>query len=269
MGLQKGEFVLINYTLTVLDDTQEKVIDTTYKEVAEKAGIKTENVVFEPELVIIGEGFVIKPIEDVLVEMNENEKREFVLEPSQAFGERDPKNIVILPARELSSRGVIPRVGEEVEIEGRRGRVIRIGAGRVTIDFNHPFAGKKVKVELTLEKILKDDAEKIRELFHRWFRNIPKENIKTEIAGDTVKIEVPTSIFLIENAFTLLSGFVRDVQKHFENINNVEFVAKVPIERPKKEEEKKEEAPKEESKESSAGQESASQESKAEAKEEQ
>lgn len=87
--------------------------------------------------------------------------------------------------------------------------------------------------------------------------------------GDTVKIEVPTSIFLIENAFTLLSGFVRDVQRHFENINNVEFVAKVPIERPKKEEEKKGEAAKEESKESSAGQESASQESRAEAKEEQ
>jgi peptidylprolyl isomerase len=233
MGLQRGEFVLVNYTLSIIEDSQERVIETTYRDVAERAGLKAENVVFEPELVIIGEGFLLKPIEERLVEMSEGEKREFVLEPSQAFGERDPKNIVILPARELSTRGVIPRVGEEVEIEGRRGRVIRVGAGRVTIDFNHPFAGKRVKVELLLEKILRDGSEKARELFHRWFRNIPRESVKAEVANEVIKVEVPPSIYLIENASTLLNGFIRDVEKYFEGITSVELVQKVPIERPK------------------------------------
>ncbi|ABL77715.1 FKBP-type peptidyl-prolyl cis-trans isomerase [Thermofilum pendens] len=236
MGLQKGDFVLVNYTISVLEESGERVIDTTIKEEAEKAGFRTENVAFEPELVVVGEGFLLKPVEEKLVEMNEGEKREIVLEPSQAFGERDPKNIRVIPARELSSRGIIPRVGEEIELDGKRGKIIKIGAGRVTIDFNHPFAGKKVKVVLSLEKVLKNEEEKIKVLFRRWFRGIPQDKVNVTKGDGAVRIEVPPSIFLFENSFNLLSGFVRDVEKYFGDIASIELVEKIQLERGEKKE---------------------------------
>ena len=238
MKVEKGSFVLVNYTAWVLDG-EEKVIDTTYEEVARENNIYKENVVYEPELVIVGEGFILKPVEEALIGLEENSEKEIILEPEQAFGIRDPKNIRIFSARELTRRGIVPRVNEEVEINGRRGRIIRVGGGRVTIDFNHPYAGRRVKFLVKIEKILVKDEDKLLELFHRWFRGMSKEDVKVEITNEKqLNIEVPPTILQYEGAYILANGFTRDVEKYFEKIENVSIIEKFTIER--KIEEKKE-----------------------------
>lgn len=211
-GAAKGDFLLVDYTLSVLEEAGEKVIASTIPEREEATGES------EPELVILGEGRLLQAMEEALTGMREGESKEIILEPRDAFGEKDPRNVVILPAKELSSRGVLPRVGEEIEIEGRRGRIIRVGAGRVTIDFNNPYAGKRVRAKLTVRKVLREDSEKIVELLRRWFRGLPRERIAVSVQGGTAEIKVPLNIFAYSNAHILLSGFIRDLEKYFSGI---------------------------------------------------
>ncbi|MEM0094056.1 MAG: peptidylprolyl isomerase [Thermofilum sp.] len=218
-GAAKGDFLLVDYTLSVLEETGERVIVTTSSERGEEAAGESE-----PELVILGEGRLLQAIEEALSGMKEGEAREIVLEPRDAFGERDPRNVIILPAKELSSRGVVPRVGEEIEIEGRRGRIIRVGAGRVTVDFNNPYAGKKVKAKLAVRKVLREDSEKIVELLRRWFRGLPRERVSVSLQGNTAEIKVPLAIFAYSNAHILLSGFIRDLEKYFSGITVIRLV---------------------------------------------
>jgi len=225
-AVTKGDFVLVNYTISLLEETGERVIaSTTHEE-----GSASHE---EPELVVVGEGYLLSAVEEALVGMKVGESKEVVLEPAQAFGERDPGNIVVLSARELSSRGIVPRVGEEIEVEGRRGRIIRVGGGRVTIDFNHPFAGKKVKARITVHKIIEDDYGKIAELLCKWFRGLPKDRISVRIHGDAAEVEVPGRIFAFSNAHILLSGFLRDLERYVPSVSKVKLIEEFTIERRK------------------------------------
>ncbi len=231
LKVEKGSFILVNYTAWVLNG-EEKVIDTTIEEVARENNIFRENIVYEPELVIVGEGFILKPVEEALIGLEEGAEKEIILEPEQAFGVKDPKNIKVLSARELTRRGIIPRPGEEVEIGGKRGRIIRVGGGRVTIDFNHPYAGRKVKFNVKIEKILTEDSEKIKELFHRWFRGISRNDIEVTLKNNEVVLNLPPSILQYEGAYILANGFIRDVEKYFKDIKKVSLIENFIIERP-------------------------------------
>lgn len=230
LSSEDRQFVLVNYTISVIEETGERVIDTTIEEVAKEHNLSSQNL-FEPELVIVGEGILFKPIEDALRELKEGETKEVILEPSQAFGEKDPKNIRVIPAREFTRQGVIPRVGEEVEIGGQRGRIVRVGGGRVTVDFNHPFAGKKVKAVLKVEKSITTAEEKIRELFHRWFRGIPRNEISVEVKDDEATLTVPATVLLHENSYQLMNAFIRDLQKYLTGVKSVKILFKFEIER--------------------------------------
>ncbi|AKG39246.1 hypothetical protein MA03_08455 [Infirmifilum uzonense] len=232
LSTESKQFLLVNYTISVLEDTGERVIDTTIEEVAKEHNLSSQNI-FEPELVIVGEGVLFKPIEDALRELKEGETKEVILEPSQAFGEKDPKNIKVIPAREFTRQGVIPRVGEEVQVGGQRGRIVRVGGGRVTVDFNHPFAGKKVKAVLKVEKNITGDDEKIRELFHRWFRGIPRNEINVEAKDGEALLTVPATTLLHENSYHLMNAFIRDLQKYLPNIRTVKVIFKFEIQQEK------------------------------------
>lgn len=231
MKVEKGSFILVNYTAWILNG-EEKVIDTTLEEVARENNIFRDNVVYEPELVIVGEGFLLKPVEEALIGLEEGGKKEIVLEPEQAFGVKDPKNIKIFSARELTRKGIIPRPGEEVEVGGRKGRIIRVGGGRVIIDFNHPYAGRKVKFSVKVEKIVTEESEKLKELFHRWFRGISRDSVEVSLKEGEALLVLPPSILQYEGAYILANGFLRDVEKYFKGIEKISFVENFTIERP-------------------------------------
>ena len=54
MTLQKGDFILINYTSKVKETNE--VFDTTYEDIARKEHLFKEGEIYEPKLVAIGEG---------------------------------------------------------------------------------------------------------------------------------------------------------------------------------------------------------------------
>ncbi len=88
-GAVMGDTVLVNYVGRFENGT---VFDTNVESVARAAGIKKKS--FTPLKVTIGQGKVIPGFENALIGMRVGDKKEIVLNPSQAYGEVDKAKIV-------------------------------------------------------------------------------------------------------------------------------------------------------------------------------
>lgn len=221
MPIQKGDYVLIDYVARVKETGE--IIDLTREDVAKEAKVYREDGVYEPQLVIVGEGWVLEGLDEALTQMEVGEERVVEIPPAKAFGERDPSKVKVMPARELAKRGITPRVGARVEVDGRVGVVRNVGGGRVTIDFNHPLAGHSIVYEVKVVSKVEGDEAKIVELLHRRMRRVPKEKFKVKIEGGEVLIEVPEEAFTLEDLQYAKRGLVLDIQRYMPNIHTVRF----------------------------------------------
>src|SRR4030042_2232111 len=91
MALQKGDFILINYTAKVKETNE--VFDTTVEETAKKEHLQKEGEIYEAKLIVIGEGWVLKTLVDSLATMETNTPATVEISPETAFGQRDPEKI--------------------------------------------------------------------------------------------------------------------------------------------------------------------------------
>ncbi len=240
MPFDKGTFLLVDYTIKVKDE--DRVIETTDAEIAKKANIYDENEVYEPRLVILGEGWLLKSLEDELMKMNEGEEKEIELPPEKAFGKRSPDNIKVYPARELIRRRVRPIVGTRVEIDGRIGIIRSVGSGRVVIDFNHPLAGKTLLCKIKAVKKIEDEMEKIKALIHRRAPKVDINKFDVSRENDVVVIKLPPEIRDAEGGRIFKYSLFRDITKYISGVRVVRFIEEYEVER--KEEKAEEKVPK-------------------------
>ena len=99
MVLQKGDFILINYTAKVKETNE--VFDTTHEDVAKKEHLYKEGELYEPKLVVVGEGWVLKALDDSLVTMEINTPAVVEISPEKGFGQMDPEKIKCVPLKQL------------------------------------------------------------------------------------------------------------------------------------------------------------------------
>jgi len=222
MPFEDGDFVLIDYTLKVKETGQ--VVDTTLEEVAKKHGLYRPNKIYEPMLVVIGAGWVLKGLEDRLKELDVGQEATIELPPEQAYGPRDPSKVVMMPAKRLSERGIRPRVGQRVEINGRVGVIRAVGSGRVQIDFNHPLAGRTLVYEVAVRDKIGEPAEKIRALIHRRLPLVPGEKWAVEVGEKEVTIKVPEEAIYVEGIQVIKRGVANDITRFFPAVELVKFV---------------------------------------------
>lgn len=158
--MEKGDMVLVRYT----GKNDGDVFDTTEEEKAKEAGLYQEGRNYSPIPVLLGEEYVIEGLEEALLDMDVGDERNIEVPSEKAYGSRDSDNIETYPEREFEKQDVQVRVGEELMIGDRRGKVVSKGSGRVRIDFNHPLSGKDLEYWVEIEDKVEDDekiAEKI------------------------------------------------------------------------------------------------------------
>ncbi|MEM1546090.1 MAG: FKBP-type peptidyl-prolyl cis-trans isomerase [Candidatus Methanomethylicia archaeon] len=222
MPLQNGDFVLVDYVVRVKETNE--IIDSTIESVAKKEKIIRKNGVYEPILVVLGEGWILKPVEEELLNLDVGQSRIIEVPPLKAFGERDSKKIKIISARELSKKGITPRVGERVELNNEVGIIRSVSGGRVTVDFNHPLAGKTLIYEITVLKKIQNIPDKVCEIVKRHIRTVDKNLVKIEHIEKTIKIELPESVRVIDGIEYAKRGIVKDIFKTMIDIDSVIFV---------------------------------------------
>ena len=221
MSVEKGDFILIDY-VTKVKETGE-VFDTTLGEEAKKGGIFKENTVYEPMLIAVGEGWVLKGLDDSLAGLEVNKPTIVEILPEQGFGLRDPNKIRLIPLRRFRGQKVTPYPGAQLEIDGKLAVVRAVGAGRVQVDFNPPLAGKTLVYDLTVKDVIKNKAEKIKALIHRRIPNVSVQKVKLRVTEKRVSIELPEEAFYLEGVQFAKRGIAADIQKFLPEVENIIF----------------------------------------------
>jgi len=222
MTLKKGDFILINYTAKVKETNE--VFDTTIEETAKKERLHKEGEMYEPKLVVIGEGWVLKALDESLATMKLGKAMSVEIPPEKAFGPRDPEKIKRVPLKHLTAKGTTPAIGMRVDYNGKMATVRSIGAGRVLLDFNPPLAGKTLIYEVIVNKKLETNEEKIAALIHRRIPVVEAEKFKFAIQEKTLTIDMPEDTFYIEGVQIAKRGIAMDVQKFLPEMTEIKFV---------------------------------------------
>ena len=222
MPLQKGDFILIDYVGKVKETGE--VFDTTIEEVARKERLYKEGEIYEPKLIVLGEGWILKALEEEILKLDVGTKSTIEIPPEKAFGPRDPEKVKLVPLKRLVAKGITPQIGMRVEYEGKMATVRTVGAGRVQLDFNPPLAGKTLVYEVTVQKKLETKTEKINALIHRRIPIVEIEKFKLKITKTSVTIEMPEDAFYIEGIQLAKRGIAMDIQKFFPEVTTVKFI---------------------------------------------
>ena len=219
--VEEGDFILVEMTGRTLET--DEVFDTTDEELAKTEGIYEEEKTYGPKLVVVGEGWILKGLDDRLAGLKLEETAEVEIPAEEAFGERSPENVRTVPFRVLRSKGVNPVIGQQIELDGRSAVVRSIGAGRVQLDYNHPLAGRKIVYHVKSTVKYESDEDKIRALLGRRFLGIDLDLFKLKKLKTKVKIEIPDEIFFGENIQVAKRGVALDIQRYYEDVTEVEY----------------------------------------------
>jgi len=138
---KKGDVVRVHYTGTLEDDTQ---FDSS-------AG--RDPLEFE-----LGAGRVIPGFDESVMGMEPGDRRNVAIPPEKAYGSVREDMKVTLDRDKLPD-GFAPEKGQQVQLRAQDGtpvpaRVVDLADDSVTVDANHPLAGRTLNFEIELVEIV-------------------------------------------------------------------------------------------------------------------
>lgn len=149
MAVKSGDTVKVDY----LGTTEGKVFDTSIEAEAKKAGLPARPT-YEPLAFTAGAGQVVPGFDKAVIGMTVGQEKMAVLKPSEAYGVSDPQAIVQVP-RSMFDNSSEPQVGLQVQSpQGYPGVITKVDSQNVTVDFNHPLAGKELTFKIILREIV-------------------------------------------------------------------------------------------------------------------
>jgi FKBP-type peptidyl-prolyl cis-trans isomerase 2 len=196
------------------------VVRITYTAKVKEGGQQFDSGVGIP--VVVGAGYVIPGVDEALQNMNVGEKKSLEIVPEKGFGVRNPELVKIVPEAELTRHNVQARVGMTVEADNMRGRVVSMASGRVTLDFNHPLAGKVLLYDVEVKEKLESKEEQVKALIQFFARFDP---LAIKLDGDTIEVEVPPLLHPV-----MKKRIADEIRKHL-GIGTTKFMER--FERPK------------------------------------
>lgn len=136
MAIKKGDTVRAHYTGTLADGT---VFDSSRER--------------EPLEFTLGEGMLIPGFEAAVEGHEAGDTVTVTIPPDQAYGDTDPELIFTVP------RGQVPEhipleVGVPLQLSNEQGQmdvtIAEVGEDEITLDANHPLAGKELTFEIEI-----------------------------------------------------------------------------------------------------------------------
>ena len=158
-NVKKGDLVKLEYTGRLVKTGQ--IFDTTDEAIAKQAGIWESSAIYGPKHALFGSGAIIPGMEDAVLHSQLGKSEDFVIEPKQAFGERDNELVRMIAEKEFRKQQVQPAPGMLLTLDGAIARVKSVTSGRVVIDYNHPLAGEQVVYSIQVHEVITDDKKKI------------------------------------------------------------------------------------------------------------
>jgi FKBP-type peptidyl-prolyl cis-trans isomerase 2 len=199
MKVKKNDFVEIEFT-GKLDN---EIFDTTSVEEAKSIGLNAD---VKPIVACVGKEMILKGLDNELVEKEIGKKYSIHLMPDQAFGNRNPSLIKIIPMRVFREKQMNPAPGMVFRFDDQMAKIISVSGGRVTTDFNNPLAGKEVDYDFKINKVVTEDKEKINAIQDFFFKQRFEFDIKDKkVIFKDSKLKPMVDVF--KGKFKDISGF--------------------------------------------------------------
>lgn len=195
-AVASGDLVRLDYEIWSESGDRTELVDTTRESVAKKAELTVPaGFTWGPRPHLVGGEYFPAGIEGALVGLKVGEEVHKEFGPTDAFGERDPKLIELFSMHEIQRLPELRRedatleLGTILTIKGRRGRVVTLTAARVRVDFNPPFAGRKIKATFRVEERISEPADQVRALVDLTYGH--GADFGVEIHNHVVTLKVP------------------------------------------------------------------------------
>ncbi|MFA5855894.1 MAG: peptidylprolyl isomerase [Candidatus Pacearchaeota archaeon] len=106
---------------------------------------------------VVGSGMVIPGFDKAVLGMKKDEEKEFSIEPKDAYGEYNSQLKKDIPKKMLVADGEVEK-GSTIMVSTNDGRqfpvvVDKVSGDNITLDFNHPLAGKKLIFKIKIVDI--------------------------------------------------------------------------------------------------------------------
>jgi FKBP-type peptidyl-prolyl cis-trans isomerase SlyD len=111
----------------------------------------------EPLSYIHGEGHIVPGLEQALEGLEIGAKKQVVVAPAEGYGEHDERGVQEV-AREAFPQDFQPQEGMQLVAESPDGQPVQfvvkqVGLQTITVDFNHPLAGKTLHFDVTVRGV--------------------------------------------------------------------------------------------------------------------
>ena len=138
-----GDIVKVNYTGSLEDGT---VFDSSIK----------RGVPFEFK---IGDHKLIQGFEDAFIGMEAGEKKTVSISKDKAYGEYRQDLLAQIEKTRFAEQNIEPKVGQRVQVQDKEGRPViavvkEVTETSITLDANHPLAGKNLVFEIELVEVV-------------------------------------------------------------------------------------------------------------------
>jgi FKBP-type peptidyl-prolyl cis-trans isomerase SlpA len=135
--IQENSKVTLHFALRLEDG---RVVDSTFER--------------EPATLNVGDGNLPEGFEKHIMGLSEGDKRTVRVNPEDAFGQLNPANLQSFKKEQFAQTGDL-EPGMVVSFQDASGSelpgvISEIGDEQVTVDFNHPLAGKALDFEVEI-----------------------------------------------------------------------------------------------------------------------
>jgi FKBP-type peptidyl-prolyl cis-trans isomerase SlyD len=118
----------------------------------------------QPMAYLHGARNIIPGLERAMTGKAAGETFQVTVEPAEAYGERDPRNVRRIPIKHFrDSRHLQP--GQSVSVRTRQGPfqavVLKVGRFNVDVDGNHPLAGRRLTFDVEITDVRDATREEI------------------------------------------------------------------------------------------------------------
>jgi len=220
MTFDKGSLILLDYTARIKDNGE--IFETTIEEDAKKSNLYDPTRKYEPRLISVGEGWVLKGLDEALTSTDVGQKLSVEISPDKGFGERDTNKVRMIPQRKLGEKANEVKVGDVIELDDRTGIIRYIGSGRVQMDYNHRLASRVLVYDVNVVKKIESNEDKIKYLLKRRLP-LDDEKAKFEYNSDTVVIELSEDISLLDGLQIIKKAVTTDIFKFVNGLNKITF----------------------------------------------
>lgn len=192
--IKENDFVEVEYTGKITEGNI--VFDTTSESEAKAAGIYNPQTQYKPMIICVGQGHIIKGIDNFIVGKELNKEYTINVKPEEGFGKKRADLLQLIATPKFRKHGVNPVPGLQVNIDNTIGIIKTVTGGRTLVDFNHPCAGKELTYKVKITKFVTDTKEKVKAcatmlLGSQLIQNVEVKDKKAEV---TIPMKFPQEI---------------------------------------------------------------------------